>query len=60
MVVDILERFGMTECKGADSPIKFITPVYNQAKQSIHVTEGRENQENAANIGCLLFMAFAV
>jgi len=60
MVVDILVRFGMTECKGADSPIKFITPVYNQAKQSIHVTEGRENQENAANIGCLLFMAFAV
>ena len=33
MVADVLERFGMTDCKGADSPIKFIAPVNGQAKQ---------------------------
>ena len=65
MVFDMLERFGMTDCKGADSPIKYIAPIYGQAKQYSEIDESTPlNKEEIKRlqqiIGCLLFLAYAV
>jgi len=55
----------MTDCKGADSPIQFIAPVYGQAKQYSEVDQStpltlEEIKRLQQIIGCVLFMAFAV
>jgi len=65
MVADVLARFGMTDCKGADSPIQSIAPVYGQAKQYSDVDQSTPLNEAEIKrlqqiIGSVLFMAFAV
>ena len=65
MAQDILERFGMTECKGADSPLKYIAPKYGQSKQYSEADQSTPLNEDEVKrlqqiIGCLIFLAFTV